>query len=151
MPRPLRPLESSIDFRAKRGRFNTLNSIAKKLFVFGLLFLFTSTIWCASLAAPRQSLASVTGCSQESGAMEMTDCQQFLGGFSSSSNVLSQAAPRSARSKDSLKDNLGIAVGEAVIITSYGTVPLRWRESTNASPFHPDKVSIRLFNSVLNL
>ena len=44
--------------------------------------------------------------------MEMTDCQQFLCGFgSSSTNVLSQAAPGSARSKDSLKDNLGIAVG----------------------------------------
>ena len=128
-----------------------MKSTRRNLFIFIFVFLFASAVWCASLASPGQALVSVTGCSQNSGTMEMTGCEQFFCGFDSSSNVLSQGAVSSARSHDSLKGALGVAVGEASTALSHEGMPLGWREFTNAFPVRADKVSIRLFNSVLNL
>ena len=121
------------------------------LFIFVLLFLFASAVWCASLAAPRQALASGTGCSRNNGTMEMSDCEQFLCGFDSSSNVFSHGALSSTRSGDSFKSGLSMALGAASVDMSRDEVPLGRGESTSAFLFRPDKVSIRLFNSVLNL
>jgi hypothetical protein len=124
---------------------------SKQLFVFCVALVFAVAMWCASLAAPGQALASVTGCSQNGGPMKMTGCAQLLCGLESSANVLSQGALASARVNAPLKGALGIAVGEVSIASADGAVPLGWMEFASAFAVRPGKVSIRLFNSVFNL
>lgn len=72
--------------------------------------------------------------------MEMTDCQRFFCGFGSSSKIVSQAVP-----------NFGSAMGETAVTTFHRALSSGWRESANTFPFRSAKVSIRLFNSILNL
>ena len=124
---------------------------SKHLFVLGLALVFASAVWCATLAAPGQALASVTGCSQSSGATEMAGCAQFLCGLDSSANIFSRGALSSVRVNAPLKGALELAIGEVSIAPSDGAVSLRWRESASAYPVRSEKVSIRLFNSVFNL
>jgi hypothetical protein len=125
---------------------------AKNLTVAGLVLVFALGVLCSTLAAPGLSLASVTGCSQGSGPMKMTGCEHpsYLCGFDSS-NLLSQGAVSSARPNDLPKNTLALAVGEAFIDSSNEGALLIGKDYENALPVGPHKVSIRLFNSVLNL
>jgi hypothetical protein len=126
---------------------------SKTLIVFGLLLFFASAVWCASLAAPGQALASVSGCSQTSGPMAMAGCDHptFLCRFDLASHLLSHDALSSPRSINSLKLALGLAVGAPAINVSREIAPRGARECKNVSPAEPGKVSVCLFNSVLNL
>jgi hypothetical protein len=126
---------------------------AKNLIAFGLVLFFASAVLCATLAAPGQSLASVTDCSQDNTVMELTGCEHpsYLCDFNRSSPLMSQGALSSTRSNDSLKNTLGMAVGEVCFdSTAYGG-PSLGNEHTSASPVGPHKVSIHLYNSVLTL
>jgi len=123
----------------------------KHALVFGLALVFVGAMWCASLAAPGQALASVTGCSQNGSPMKMAGCGQVLCGLEPSANLLAQGALSSVRINVPLKGTLGVAIGEVSIAPSDGAVSLRWRESASAYPLRPEKVSIRLFNSIFNL
>ena len=127
----------------KRGSSN--------LVAFGLVLFFALGVLCSTLAAPGQSVASVTGCSQSSGVMEMTGCKHpsYLCGFDPSSNLLSQGALSSARPNDLLKNTLSLVVGEVPLaVSNDGALSTG---NVNPSVITPHKVSIRLFNSILNL
>jgi hypothetical protein len=125
-----------------------------KIFIsFAVAFFFVSAVLCATLAAPGQSFASVSGCSQDNHAMEMAGCEHpsYLCSFSRSSHFVCERSQSWARSNDSLKNTLGAAVGEAVLdYSAYGGV-LACHQHTNAPPIGPHKVSIHLYNSVLTL
>jgi hypothetical protein len=85
--------------------------------------------------------------------MEMSDCEHpsYLCGFDPSSRLISEGAFSSTRSNDSLKTPLGMVVGEARFDSSAYGGPFVGHEHRNASPVAPHKVSIHLYNSVLNL
>jgi hypothetical protein len=120
---------------------------------FALIVFFASAIWCATVAAPGHALASVSGCSQTPGAMAMADCQRpiYLCGFDSANNLLSHSAFSSARSNDSLKHALSSPPGDSSMDVSIVPIPLGARKWRNVPLAEPGKVSLRLFNSVLNL
>jgi uncharacterized protein (DUF4213/DUF364 family) len=126
---------------------------AKSLVGFGLVFLFASAVLCATLAAPGRSFASISGWSHvPSGtAMEGCDLPSYLGSSASSSDRLAQSLLGSARSNDSLKNALGLAFVSPVIGLSSDLTPPGMREWRNVTVAESGKVSIRLFNSVLNL
>ena len=130
-----------------------MNRGSKNLFAFALVVFFSLGVLCATLAAPGQSLASVTGCSQSNRAMEMTECEHpsYLCGFDASSDLFSQGALSSARPNELSKDGLAFAVGEASIDPSATGPFLAGKDCENGFPVKPHKVSIRLFNSTLNL
>ena len=130
-----------------------MNRASKNVVSFALAFFFASAVLCATLAAPGQSLASVTGCSQDNRAMEMTGCEHpsYLCGFDGSSHLFSEGALSSARSSDSLKNTLGIAVGELCFDSSAYGGPFVGNEPTNASSVGPQKIPLHLYNSVLTL
>jgi hypothetical protein len=125
----------------------------KSLVAFGLVLVFALAVLCATLAAPGQSLASVNGCSQDNRAMEMSDCEHpsYLCGFDPSSRLISEGAFSSTRSNDSLKNPLGLAVGDACFDSSAYGGPFVRNEHTSAFPVTPHKVSIHLYNSVFTL
>ncbi|MEX0806904.1 MAG: hypothetical protein WD688_26815 [Candidatus Binatia bacterium] len=135
------------------AKISAMKRTAKNLVAFGLVLFFALGVLCVTLAFPGQSLASVTGCSQDNRAMQMTDCEHpsYLCGFDRSSHLLSQGALSSTRSSDSLKSSLGVAVGEACFDSSAYAGAFVGNEHTNAFPAGPQKVSIHLYNSVLNL
>ena len=126
---------------------------SKNLVGLGLILFFTFGVLCTTLAIPSQSLASETGCSQHNRAMEMTDCEHpsYLCALAGSSYLLSEGALSSARSNDSVKNLLGIASGEACSDSSAYSGPFVWNEHASAFPAGRHKVSIHLFNSVLNI
>jgi hypothetical protein len=134
-------------------RLNAMKVRSRNVVALALLLFFASAIWCATLAAPGQALASVSGCSQMPGAMAMAGCAHpsYLCGFDSASNRLSQGALSSARSSDLLKNALGLALGTASVDVSIGLASPGAREWKNVSLAEQRKVSIRLFNSILNL
>jgi hypothetical protein len=125
---------------------------SKNVIVLVLAAFFAFGILCSTFAAPGQALASVNGCSQTPGGMEMTGCEHpnYLCGFDPSS-LLSQGALSSARPDDSVKNYLSVAVGEASIASSNSEASSIARERQSAFPAAAHKVSIRLFNSILNL
>jgi hypothetical protein len=129
----------------KRRSKNVVASVLAAFFAFGIL--------CSTFTAPGQALASVSGCSQTPGAMAMAGCEHpsYVCGFDSASNLLSHGALSSGRSNDSLKNALSLALGAPSIDVSIDLVPLGAREWKNVSLAEPGKVSLRLFNSVLNL
>lgn len=135
------------------ARIKSMKRTVKSLVVFGLMLFFASAVLCATLASPRQSLASITGCSPDNHAAEMTGCEHpgYLCDFNNSFHVLSQNALSSARLNDSLKNTLGVAIGEASSDSSAYSGPLIRNEHTSAFPVGPHKVSIHLYNSVLTL
>lgn len=126
---------------------------SKNVLVFILAEFFTFGVLCSTLAAPGQALAAVSGCSQMPGGMAMAGCEQpiYLCGFDSARNLFSHGALSSARSNDSLKHALSWALGDSSIDVSIDFVPSGAREWKNVSLAEPGKVSLRLFNSVLNL
>ena len=126
---------------------------SKTLVACGLVLFFASAIWCATLAAPGQALASVSGCSQTPGPMAVAGCDypSYLCGFDPASNLFSHGALSSARLNDSLKNALGLALGAPAIDVSTDLASPGAREWKNVSLAQPGKMSIRLFNSVLNL
>jgi hypothetical protein len=112
--------------------------------------MFASAVWCASLAAPGHSFASVTGCSHDA-AMQMTDCHLFLRGFGFSSNLLSSGAFSSARYNDLTKSAHDLSIGE-VSFDASKEAALIGKNSEDIFLVHGlHKVSTRLLNSVLNL
>ena len=119
----------------------------------GLVVAFAAGLLCSSMAAPSLALASVTGCSQMPGRMAMAGCERpsYLCGFDSANNLLSRGAIGSSRSNDSLKDALGLALATPAIDVSSALAPPGSRGGKNISLAEPGKVSVRLFNSVLNL
>lgn len=126
---------------------------SKNLVAFALVVFFAAGVLCASLAAPGQSLASVTGCSQTDLPMKMADCEHpgYLCGFDSSSRLLSQGALSSTPANDSLKNTLGLTVGETCFDSAAYGGPLVGNEHTSAFPAGPRKVPIHLYNSVLTI
>ena len=126
---------------------------SKKLTGFILILFFALGVLCFTVAAPGQALASVSGCSQNSRPMEMTGCEHphYLCGFDTSSNLLSEGTFSSARFKDTFKNALGLVVGEACQLASNEGPAFIGKEGDLAFPVGPHKVSIRLFNSILNL
>lgn len=130
-----------------------MKQTAKNLLAFALVLVFASAVLCAALAAPSHSLASLSGCSQDNRAMEMTDCEHptYLCNFNRSSDLLSQGTPGSTHSNDSVKNALAAAIGESCFdISAYGG-PFVGYEHTHAFTIGPRKVSIHLYNSVLTL
>ena len=125
--------------------------VRTNLFIFVLSSFFVSAVWCATLTAPSNALGSVTGCSPENGTMEMSDCGQFLCGFDSSYKVPSSTALSSKRSADFFKNSLSVGLGTGSVDMSRTEICLSRDAWVGAFPFRPDKVSIRLFNSILNL
>ena len=119
----------------------------------GLVVVFAAGLLCSSMAAPGLALASVTGCSQMPGGMAMRGCERpnYLCGFDPTSNFLSQGAFSSVRSNDSLKNLLGLAFAASAIDVAIQPAPPGAREWEKFSHSEPGKISIRLFNSVLNL
>ena len=130
-----------------------MKRLPKRLILFAVAFFFVSAVLCATLAAPDESFASITGCSQHNHAMEMAGCEHpnYLCSFSRSSHFISERSQSWPRANDSLKNTLGVAVGEAPVdYSAYGGV-LACNEHANALPIGPHKVSIHLYNSVLTL
>jgi hypothetical protein len=130
-----------------------MKRLPKSLISFAVAFFFVSALLCSTLAAPGQSFASVTGCSQDNHAMEMAGCEQpsYLCSFNRSSHLLSEGSLTWARSNESPKNTLGVAVGEPILdYSAYGGV-LACNEHANAFPIGAQKVSIHLYNSVLTL
>ena len=130
-----------------------MKRLPKSLISFAVAFFFVAALLCATLAAPGQSFASVTGCSQDNHAMEMAGCEHpsYLCSFNRSSHLLSEGSLTWARSNESLKNILGVALGEAVLdYSAYGGV-LACNEHTNAFPTGLHKVPIHLYNSVLTI
>ena len=125
----------------------------KSLVVLGLVLFFASAVLCATLAAPGQSLASVTDCSQEDPAMEMTGCEHpsYLCDFNRSSYLLSQNARSSISSSGSVKSILAVAVGEPCFDSSAYRGAFVGNEHTSAFPGGSLKVPVHLYNSVLHL
>lgn len=131
----------------------TMKRRPKNLIAFVLAAFFAFGLLCSTFAAPGQALASASGCSQTPGPMAMAGCDypSYLCGFDPSSNFLSEGALSSARSNNLLKNALSLAVGEASIDASNAGALLLEQQCENAFPHRPHKVSVRLFNSVLNL
>lgn len=85
--------------------------------------------------------------------MEMAGCEHpsYLCSFNRSSHLLSEGSLTWARSNESLKNILGVAVGEACFdFSAYGG-PLVGHEDTSAFPTGLHKVPIHLYNSVLTI
>jgi hypothetical protein len=125
----------------------------KNRIAFVLVAFFALGILCSTLAAPTQAIASVSGCSQTGRAMEMADCEHpgYFCGFDGSSNIFSQGVVNSVRSNDSLKNVLGVAVGEPPLDASQVGAPAEGKDCSDAFPTGSLKVFVRLFNSTLNL
>ena len=129
----------------KRRSKNVVAYVLAAFFAFGIL--------CSTLAAPGHALASISGCSQTPGPMAMAGCDypNYLCGFDPATNLLSRGALSPALSNDSLKNVLGLALGGPFIDASIDLVPPGARDRKNLSFAAPGKISIRLFNSILNL
>lgn len=126
----------------------------KKSTVFSLLFFFTIGVWCASLAAPGSlaMAAQLSRCTQNRLALEKMDCDQpnFMCAFPVPASF-SDVALASVRNHDVSKD-AQCPIGWAVPVGSSGETSLAANHVGVAFRTHPaQKVSINLFNSVLNL
>lgn len=128
----------------------TMKRASKNLVAFGLVLFFALGVLCASMAAPGQSLAAVTGCSQNSGGMAMNGCEYPIFCGSSSSSDL-RLALRSPRPDNLSKYVLSVVLAE-VSTDASGNAPLMLANGrADGSPLTRLKVSLYLFNSVLNL
>ena len=128
----------------------SMKRVSKNLVAFGLVLFFAFGVLCASMVAPGQSLASVTGCSQNSGGMAMNGCEYpiFCGSSSSSNLRIALTPPR----PDNLSKYVLSVVLAEVSTDASGNDPLMLANGrAGGSPLTRLKVSIRLFNSVLNL
>ena len=128
----------------------SMKRVSKNLVAFGLVLFFAFGVLCASMVAPGQSLASVTGCSQNSGGMAMNGCEYpiFCGSSSSSNLRIALTPPR----PDNLsKYVLSVVLAEVSTDASSNAPLMLVNGRAGGSPPTPRKVSIHLFNSVLNL
>lgn len=119
---------------------------SKNVTAFMLAAFFAFGILCSTLSAPGRSLASVTGCSQDSGGMEMSGCEHptFLCGFDSSSNLAIPGISRLA-----FKHDMSVAAGRTpVSLADYG---VHWDRNEHDILSAWPKVPIHLFKSTLNL
>lgn len=137
----------------RSNNLSTMKRRSKNVVAFVLAAFFAFGILCSTLAAPGQALGSVSGCSQTSAPMAMVDCEHpnYLCGFDPANDLLSSGALTSGRLSDSLKSALSLALGAASIDVTGELAPPGARECKNVSLTEPRKVSIRLFNSILNL
>jgi len=125
---------------------------SKNLVTFVLVVFFASGIWCASLAAPSLSIASLTDCSQAGGPMEMAGCDHpYLCGFESSSNPLIRGAFSSTRYNDLSKNAHDLSIGEVPFDAIKETAAIGKYSGDKFLVHRPYKVSARLLNSILNL
>jgi len=127
-----------------------MKRVSKNLVAFGLVLFFAFGVLCASMVAPGQSLASVTGCSQNSGGMAMNGCEYpiFCGSSSSSNLRIALTPPR----PDNLsKYVLSVVLAEVSTDASSNAPLMLANGRADGSPLTWLKVSLRLFNSVLNL
>jgi len=130
----------------------SMKRVSKNLVAFGLVLFFAFGVLCASMAAPGQSLAAaaVIGCSQNSGGMAMNGCEYpiFCGSSSSSDLRIALTPPR----PDNLsKYVLSVVLAEVSTGASSNDPLMLANGRAGGSPPTPRKVSIHLFNSVLNL
>src|SRR5918996_5522229 len=111
----------------------------KNIIAFVLAASFAFAILCATFAAPGQALASVSGCSQTAGAMEMAGCEHpsYLCGFNTGSNLLAAGAISSPRSNDSVKNALDLALGPPSIDVSIELASHGAKERENISRAEP--------------
>ncbi len=118
-----------------------------------LAVFFALGILCSTLAAPGRVLASVSPCSQTLGEMAMKGCEHpdYLWGFDPTSSLLSYGALSSARSSDSTKDILRLSLPAFALDVFMGLAPPGMRQRNNGPLAKAYKISIRLFNSRLNL
>ena len=122
----------------------------RKLTFLGLIVAFAAGLLCSTLAAPGQSLAAVTGCSQNSGGMAMNGCEYpIFCGSSSSSNL--RLALRPARPDNLSNYVLSVVVAEVSTDASSNDPLMQANGRADGSPLTRLKVSLHLFNSVLNL
>jgi len=127
-----------------------MKRISESLAALVFVLFFASGILCASMAAPELSLASVAGCSQSSHKMEMAGCDHpYLCGFDSSS--VSRGVLSSLRSNELSKSAADLAIGEALFDTTKEVVPFGIYPEDVFLIHGLHKISIRLFNSILNL
>jgi len=124
---------------------------SRHFLVFALAAFFAFGILCATTAAPGQALASVTGCSQATGDMPMSDCEHptYLCDFNLAGNIFSRGAVTSLRSSDSLKDGLDLHVALRPIVVAVAPSGAKEWKSVLLAP--RAKVSLCLLHSVLNL
>ena len=149
----LRECKIGLTSNQKGVSLEPMKRLPKSLIPFAVAFFFVSAVLCATLAAPGQSFASITSCSEHNQAMEMAGCEHrsYFCSFSRSSHFVSERSLSWTRSNDSVKNTLGVAVGEALLDSSGYGGGLARNEHTNALTSGPHKVSIHLYNSVLTL
>ena len=85
--------------------------------------------------------------------MAMVGCEHpgYFCGPGAPSDVVFHGAVSLGRSNDSLKNVLGVVVGNGSVDLSAIGPPSSTRDSGESFPTGLPKVSIRLFNSILNL
>jgi hypothetical protein len=128
-----------------------MKPLSRQFFALGITLAFAAAVWCASLAAPGQALASVTGCSQNSAPMKMAGCGQVLCGLEPSANILSQGGLNSPRNNETGKNACDLFIGE-VPFDAATKAALIGRQSEQIFLNHSRyKVSTHLLNSTLNL
>jgi len=127
----------------------SMKRVSKNLVAFGLVLFFAFGVLCASMAAPGQSLAAATGCSQISGGMAMNGCgyPNFCESISPSNLHI---ALRSSCPDDLSKYVFSFVLAEVSTDASKDLLMLA-NGRARGSPHTSLKVSVRLFNSVLNL
>jgi len=143
-----------LDFAMKKSNNLPIVKQRSRNFVaIGLAALFALAVLCSTFAAPSQSLASTSGCSQAAGPMAMVGCENpgYLCDFDLASKLISHGALSSARSNDSVKNTLGLAVGAPAIDISRELAPPETRARTYAAFASSAKAPIRLFHSVFIL
>jgi len=123
---------------------------SKNVVAYALAALFAFGILCSTLAAPGHALASVTGCSENNGGMTMNGCEYpiFCDSSSASNLRVTLASPR----PDNLsKYVLSVVLAEVSTDASSNDPLMLANGRADDSPLTRLKVSIHLFNSVLNL
>ena len=124
---------------------------SKHLFVFSVAVVFVAAVWCASLAAPGQALASVTGCSPSDIPMKVIGCEQVLCGHESSATLFFEGGISSPHYIDVAQSARDLSVGD-VPFDAGARAALIGKNFEDMALIHAvQKLSTGLRNSVLNL
>ena len=122
----------------------------KKLTLLGLIVAFTTGLLCATMAAPGRALGAESDCSQNHSGMAMSGCDISIFCRSGSSSNL-RIALRSSHPDDLFKFSRSVGL-TAVLTDATRNDPLMLANGRGSgSPHISLKVSVHLFNSVLNL
>ncbi len=124
--------------------------IPKNLVVSALVIFFALGVWCASLSAPAQALASQMPDCSTPGSVVDHPCQPLLCNLATSHNLLSQGAIVSARSYDSAKSG-PFLLGVLPVLSHNDSSLAANQLPTIWTGYRREKVSVHLFNSVLTL